>query len=982
MKEHVFSAVTASLITFALQGGEERTTFSTLYDGVSHGRIEAFVAEKDGSGWAKNHKELLFFKDGKLQCLTGAPVEGYTYDQVFLGDAEHGYYSPRGDTAKKQKLIYRLIDGEARLHCPPLPIDSNSNEIIRDTYVAQDGRVLSWNTDRIALWQNGAWAMKPASMPTVFGLPIVLEHEGNLVLVGAQQLHVIDPSGELTTLKMAWKQPTSRCVRWRGRTALRISEGAKVVEAFDLLSGELLPLPLELKRVTGPLTDLAVGSNGQLLIRSESAIFNLAPDNTLSTPSVTMPELLDVMADWNNPFHLPRLSADGEGGLWFSGTMPGLWHLSEQGLKHWDWRHGIGGGIRDICYVSGQSLLFLLGSQILQARLGELPPAELAGIRADRWTTYRKRRGTTLYEAGGGIAFLPAEKNIVMRWDGNRFSEQELPPELAGDNAFTFSDDRGVLYIQTEPPPSKPYGFKAAITPNGVHILSRPSQTTSVFQMEEALEWGVREGATGFECQDMHFLVTPEKHIYVCRPHTSSVVRFFNGTSWSTLRPAGTAIGFAYLPRYGALVRLRDGDFLRYQTGVLEPVALETALLMQDGLSRCPFDRALMTAQPDRHLLIAPYSLPSADGRAADRDSARFAQVFMLPGLTTSSLGVNVEQAHEKSLMKFQQYKDIRAHYPLSGGCFLKEHYDPPIRIFGGIRVPVILENTPLLGRLIGNTREDANGNIWFDFREDGRVVCCYRTDDLRVTAQVEPGGQERDRVIVRAGVQPPVKSVRFFYRLSQRDTWQPFSGETTETLYFPESGTYTCEVVALHMGARLKHIGVLQYEARVALPDTRLTDASGSANVITVKTLEWQPPVACVPVAPERSDACTLVWRREESCEPWQPLSKDGGFPLHCLGTNGLYQLLFAAVEEGFRRDVTPERLIVRLDLPDEEQLLTLIENLTGNDFIARDAAYIHLMNDRPKWLAVLHKLETQSSAAQHLLKSLAPVSSLLRAQ
>ncbi len=984
MKKHITAVVTTLFLTLGLKGVEERTTFTTLYDGRSHGRIEAFVAEKDGTGWAKTYKDLLYFKDGKLQRLKGTPVEGCTFVHALLGDAENGYYSPHGDSEKKQKLIYRLIDGEARLHCSPLSVDSNSKEFTSNTYVAQDGRVLSWNANRIALWQNGVWSMKAVSMTSEFKLPIVFEQEGSLVLVCEHQMHVIDPIGKLSTLQMEWKQPTSRCVRWKGRTAIRISRFAKTVESFDLLNGQAIALPEALKTLPGPMTDLAVVSSGHILIKTCNAIFALASDGTLSCPSATMPELFDAMSDLHNCLDFTDLTQDGRNGLWFSSTDPGLYHFSAQGLELWDWRHGLRGGVKSICCASPKVIHFLSENRqgkIVQARLGELPPAEIAGIRADRWSTYRKRRGTGLYEADGIITYLPAATNTVRRWNGSAFSEQQLPSELGSDHALMLSDDRGCLYVQMGRQPSKPYGLKAAITPEGIHVFSRPSQTTSFFQMEEALEWGVSKGATGFECQNMHFLVTPEKHIYWCCPHISEAIRYFNGAAWSTLRPARSPAGFAYSPRYGALVRISAGGFLRYQTGLLEPLNFDTGLLMQDGLLRCPFDRMLMSAEPDRYMLIAPQSLPAAGGRSSVRDSARFTQFFMLPGLTPSRLGINADEAKEKSLLKFQQYQDIKAYYPSSGGCFLRKRDDPPIRVFGGVKIPLILENTALFDRLLGNIHEDINGNIWFDSHENGRVVCCYRSDDLRVAVHAEPVENAKDRLIVHARVEPPVKNVHFFYRLSEREAWQPFSGETTETLYFTESGSYTCEVSAVHMSARLKHIGSLRHEAHVALPETSLLEPSDFENVITVKTPDWHPPVVCVPVTSEMRDACTLMWRRDELYEPWQPLGADGRFPFNRLGTNGLYRLLFATLEEGFRRDVTPECLTVRLDLSDEEQLVLLIENLTGTDFVARDAAYIQLNSDRPKWLAVLHKLETQSSAARDLLNTLGPVQNLLKA-
>ncbi len=178
--------------------------------------LVAFVLERDGSGWALTQArgyDPLYFTGDAFCPLAGGNPPGITYYDTILGDAAHGYYLPRVDHEPPLKRIYRLIDGEARLHCEPL--STGGHELSGNTYVAYDGRVVSWHEQRLALWFRDTWTFHPASIPHRLGWPIILEHAGHIILVDAQEIHVIDPEGAVTARRPGWTETTRACFQWR-----------------------------------------------------------------------------------------------------------------------------------------------------------------------------------------------------------------------------------------------------------------------------------------------------------------------------------------------------------------------------------------------------------------------------------------------------------------------------------------------------------------------------------------------------------------------------------------------------------------------------------------------------------------------------------------------------------------------------------------------------------------------------------------------
>ena len=110
---------------------------------IEKGRqIEAFAPENDGTGWAiLPTSEPFFWSGDNFHKLSETPL--WVSNGRFLGDASRGYYLQLYDVERCTKRIYRLINGEARLHCRPLSYEPDSEERYANTYIARDGRVVS-----------------------------------------------------------------------------------------------------------------------------------------------------------------------------------------------------------------------------------------------------------------------------------------------------------------------------------------------------------------------------------------------------------------------------------------------------------------------------------------------------------------------------------------------------------------------------------------------------------------------------------------------------------------------------------------------------------------------------------------------------------------------------------------------------------------------------------------------------------------------
>lgn len=533
--------------------------------------LAAFAPERDGSGWAltqtRGYDPLYFTGDAFRPLVAGNPP-GITYYDTILGDAAHGYYLPRFDHEPPLKRIYRLTEGEARLHCEPLSTGRNDHELIGNTYIARDGRVVSWNEQRLALWFRDAWTFHPASIPHRLGLPIILEHAGHIVLVDAKDIHVIDPDGAASTRHPGWAGTTRACFLWQGSVALRMVEKEAGVEAFDLLRGDRLPLPPPLSRVDEPVEALFRSSAGTAWARTAKAIYRL--DGADRPARFELPAAgIGIVAIAEGG------AADADGAprwdIFFTdGLRPGLWRWNADGTEQWDARHGIQGSILQTHITADRTFWFLAtapgGPRLFRLPLD--PPVPPPEADPERWHQVDLQPATRPMDLGGTVACIPARGNRLLRWDGATWSEQFWPdvPEWSMQDRVAW-DDRGTVYRQFRH--TGRYASLVELTPKAATLVNDGSRRDD--SMLEALQRSADRGATRFTYGDdvTMALTTPQRDLWVGAAD-QYVVRHYDGTLWREI-PCGDGFeALAWNPRDGVVLHLRDGGTRVYTNGLFE----------------------------------------------------------------------------------------------------------------------------------------------------------------------------------------------------------------------------------------------------------------------------------------------------------------------------------------------------------------------------------------------------------------------------
>ncbi|MDD5708612.1 MAG: hypothetical protein PHR35_22065, partial [Kiritimatiellae bacterium] len=538
--------------------------------------ISAFAMEHDGTGWALlNNGEPMYY-DGKAyrRLMGNPPPERIGFD-VLLGDAERGYYIQRYDHGQPRlnvppsKRIYRLIDGEARLYCEPLAIEGDSPEFRRNTYVARDGRLISWNTQRIALWHRDAWTLLPAQVTNRERLPVIVEHAGHIIVVDAQTFHVIAPDGRLATRQPVWKHTTRDCFHWQGPVALRMVEEETGVEAFDLLSGAQLPLPSPFAHVTEPVTAMFRSSDGTPWAKTTNAVYRLGGADQvtrfdLPVEDVSIVAISETMSAGTN--------GTSRWDIFFADGRPGLWRWNAEGAERWDASHGVRGHPRLATLTIDRSLLFMSaesqGWRLLRLPLdAPRPPTE---AEPERWQFVELHPRTCPMEMGGTIACVPAKGKLLRRWDGANWSEQPWPDVPARSMlSGTAWDDLGTVYLRYW------YGHQCGIvtelTPTTATVVS--DENAHDQHMLGALQRSANRGATRltFSEEGYHAAITPTRNIWYVAADTG-VVRHYDGIVWHAI-PVGSDIkALTWSPRDGAVLRRKDGSTLVYTNGLFEPL--------------------------------------------------------------------------------------------------------------------------------------------------------------------------------------------------------------------------------------------------------------------------------------------------------------------------------------------------------------------------------------------------------------------------
>mgnify|MGYP000863336877 CR=1 FL=1 len=534
--------------------------------------LVTFVTERDGSIWALSSSggfDPLYCTGESFRPLAGGNPPGMTCRATILGDAVHGYYLPRFENEPPVKRIYRLIDGTARLHCEPLPTGRNDNELTGNTYVAHDGRVVSWNGQRLALWFRDAWTFHPVSIPDSARLPIAIEHAGHIVLVGAQEIHVIDPDGAVTTRRPNWSGTTRACFQWQGAVALRMVEEEAGVEAFDLLRGNRLPLPPPLARMDEPAGALFRSSAGTVWAQTAKAVYRLDGKERPARFDLPAADISIEAIDEGG-----KADADGapRWNIFFTDALrPGLWRWNADGTEQWDARHGIPKSAWQVRITADRTLLFLASTpdDVSLFRLPLDPPVPPPETDPQRWHQIDLHPATRPMELGGTVACIPAEAKRLLRWDGAAWSEQSWAdaPEWTTQNRVAW-DDRGTVYclFNTDERIGDPL---VEFTPEAVTLVNDGSRRD--YNMLEALQRSAGRGATRFMYGDdvTKALITPQRHLWMGSTDQYAV-RHHDGTLWLEIPCGGVFKELSWNPRDGVVLHLHNGETRVYRNGLFE----------------------------------------------------------------------------------------------------------------------------------------------------------------------------------------------------------------------------------------------------------------------------------------------------------------------------------------------------------------------------------------------------------------------------
>ncbi len=534
--------------------------------------VEAFVPEDDGTGWAlRSNGALLYWAGGAFHAVPGDYSVVASSYRRFYGDALRGYSIQCLDSYRNLKYVCRLADGRVWRHTKPLTVKREQvEESLDNTYVAQDGRVVSWNTERVALWQNDDWSFLPAPVASDEGLPVLLEHDGHIILVCGLIVHVIAPDGKLTTRRPGWKDPTFSCVQWKGATAIRTVRGLTGPQAFDLLSGQPLPLPASFAEVREPVTTLVRSTGGSVWTKTGRALYRLGPGGKvlrLELPTVDSMELV-MIADRADT----GAASETEPGwdVVFTDRQPGLVRWNASGVERWDPRKfGLPNSIRDCVCTADRCFWFVAGG--IEARVFRLPlddaPQETLEEQPGRWQTFKIFPGSRPMEMDGAIAFLSESGRVLKRWDGNAFTEQALPPSLTnGVLTGVASDNQGHVYLR-HAFRTAPFESLTDMSPAAVKVVSDGFTHDPQGKFETALVQAVNRGAAAFNFPGWDVTVTPEKKIWLL-DRNEEAVRHYDGIAWRRISIDGSVRALTWSRRDGVVLRMRDNRTLVYDAGL------------------------------------------------------------------------------------------------------------------------------------------------------------------------------------------------------------------------------------------------------------------------------------------------------------------------------------------------------------------------------------------------------------------------------
>lgn len=567
--------ITLSILTASLTAKTEKVD-SITYTLPNNQTIQTFLPESDNSGWAvQAGGQLLYFADGTFIPLSGTPPEGRNYYENIMGDASRGFYQQRYiDTENKTiKLIYKLVDGKAHLHCKPIRVnDALGSGKGSYTYIAKEGKIISWNDSHYLLWLNDKWHKLPFDDSLSKSPPLFFEHSSFIIVVMDSMFYIINPEGEVKEISTKEKTRIVNCQAWDKNTMIALHAADSSLSAFDIRTGARKTLPQEFNRISESIRDMQRSPNGILWCFTDKSIYRLSPDCTASKIERPGSDAMVVLAISDTKELSKPLKDDTRWDIFYLNEESELSSLNSQGVIDYTSRMNLINKPRSVIASTSRKIWILTGTA--ENRLIDI---DLDGQRTqsrlnatELWQIYKIRQQTPLLGNNGFIAFFSDKDNSLLRWNGKKFTETQLPDIFHHPISDIAIDSRGVIYCIV----FMSDGFKNErlyeISHNGTQLLSEDRTGRFFHMMEIAISRSIAEGATSFNwVGDEDVLITTDRHAWV-RTKNSNVLKYYSGGVWKSVRHAKTPDDIIETENQKVAIHMKDEGWFVFNEGLFD----------------------------------------------------------------------------------------------------------------------------------------------------------------------------------------------------------------------------------------------------------------------------------------------------------------------------------------------------------------------------------------------------------------------------
>lgn len=893
-------------------------------------RFSNMIAGPDSTLWILTGGKV-FFRDGAVfrEPVVEANEKGIAWVSLH-GGGHQEVYALRRSGNPREVLLYRLQDGTA----------TQVTSLYAETpykinfYLSRSGNSYNWGTRFLEHLTSTGWVQIEAVLRAQHGVQ-VFDLGESVHFLSDDRLYRDGPDGlvEQTLPPLPpWYSNYQIGQRlngavWNKSCALLVHDAIPgAFLAIDLVTG--LEVPLDAARTALrktvisavlPRSDGSVWLWGKTKGQDKSALFKLDALGTV-TP-VLSPDAI-TQADLCLSTYPPAVISTSSGAMVFGLHEGGIAILENGKIRRLGWREGFFYGVHHLVECPDDAVWAVDGDRIVRVLPGSHPPLFTDGTWEEvQMVPYCRIWSTS---PAGHLATIRAERpDALARWDGTNWSYQPLPYDpTCIHNSLV--DDQGHLLIDL------------GLMREGAYDIA-PDAITHYDSFKALLLSRVQQGVRTFPSgQGIQAVVAPPNQVWLAYP--SEKVVLFDGAHPDPLTLNVKVRRLHMTDDLGILIDAYDAVYT-YEQGRLKVVR------------DMPTDGNVMLTTPGDPFIRGQslaFLLGSSGLQPYDRDLAlRFPTLYspvMLRG-PQHRLYFSVEEfeaARDNATLKVASYplpSRVERLLPApGGGAWLIRVYGNglPMRLFGRQLVDAKMAGTPLQGKAVFQAHEDCAGNLWFLTEGYTGIGHAFvrRLDKARLSLDSAPKSCGRH---LQLGLTLTPSSLtnefRSLVRLNGSD-WM--AGETNGpavSFRFSRSGTYTLEIGGLVMGARLRTtLAPITLTAKVTQPETIRTD---DGVEITIRDPFWCPPIAIRPTDEEASQA--LLWSM--TGETWLELPPDKIMNL-VKQQPGRHTIHFAAEEDGFWRDLSPEPVVIQYKPNFEAAVERRANDLLHTDTSVRERA------------------------------------------